>query len=398
MRICLYCNQEKNESEFSEEHVLPQAVGGNLSPTNPFKTPDVCKRCNNVAGLFIDTGFIKSWFTHAARSEEARRHIRLDQNTIFPLSFMGPIPELAHEDKICDFWLGPTGDSIYHFHSPYEEVQNMPVLVGPAPNLRQSVDPGFVFVFLVPSNSVWWIPILRSIILQFKNSALFLANGNAPAGGAFSPIPENLAELLKTLESMRGESHHMQLQISIDGETRFLAKLALGMGHLFLAPSFSSSPDAKILRDMMWARTREERANIPMRGSGFLGQGDFTGKEFLSWREGHVLTLLPVGGTIALHASFYGKQCATIQISENPEHWAGRGLENGVVYVVSPGLRRCVGPISLSDFLAHHLDQAKCEALIQLEREIESVPPLPPAHIQAESASETTAQQDSAGG
>ena len=86
MKRCLYCDQEKSESEFSEEHVLPQAVGGNLSPRNPFKTSDVCRRCNNLCGWFLDAGFIKNWFTQAGRAEEARRRVRFDQNTIFPLT------------------------------------------------------------------------------------------------------------------------------------------------------------------------------------------------------------------------------------------------------------------------------------------------------------------------
>lgn len=380
MKRCIYCNKDKNESELSEEHVLPQAIGGNLSPTNPFKTPDVCKRCNNFCGLFVDTGFIKNWFTQAGRAEEALKHVKFDRDTIFPLRYMGPVPELDYDGKICETWIGPKGDSIYHFHYPYEEVRDMPVLVGPAPNIRSEIDKGFVFVFVVPSNPVWWQPILLSVAAQFPGSELYLANGKV-VGGPYTEIPQRLVALHDKLLGMRGNKHCVRLQFSVDAGTRFLAKLALGLGHLLLSPVFSTSPDAQILRDMMWARNREERAMIPMRGTGFFGEDRTAGKQFLSWENGHVLTLLPTGGRLALTASFYGNQSATVQISETLEHWVGRGLENGVAYVISPGLRKFVGPISLPDMIAHRINEVKNVALTQLEQEVGAVPPLPPTHI-----------------
>lgn len=51
---CLYCGNEKNEEDFSQEHVIPKALGGNLTPDNPFTIHNVCRRCNSVAGAFID--------------------------------------------------------------------------------------------------------------------------------------------------------------------------------------------------------------------------------------------------------------------------------------------------------------------------------------------------------
>ena len=121
MKRCLYCTEEKEESEFSDEHILPQAIGGNLSPTNPFKSDEICKQCNNLCGLVVDAPFIKSWFTQSGIAEEARRYVSFDENSVFPLQYMGPLPDLNEGSGICEFWIGPTGDSIYHFHDPYPE-------------------------------------------------------------------------------------------------------------------------------------------------------------------------------------------------------------------------------------------------------------------------------------
>lgn len=380
MKRCIYCKREKDESEFSDEHVLPQAVGGALSPVNPFKTSDVCARCNNLCGLVVDTGFIKNWLTQAGRAREATQCVRFDENAIFPLTYLGPAPELAFENRICEMWLGPTGDSIYHFHEPYPEVRDMPLLVGPAPNLREGVDSGFVFVFVVPSNAVWWLPILRSVAVQFQGSTLYLGNGNTPQGGGFAEIPPRLAILHEHLQSIRSHEHHVRLTVTVDAEVRFLAKFALGLGHLLLEPRFSLSPDGDLLRAMMWARTSDQRAEIRLRGSGFF-QSSPALQEYCSWPNGHFIALRPLGSRLALIASFYGRQVGVIQVSETPAHWNQIVPDEGRVYVVSPGLRRFVGPLNFSSFLGHRQGVSINQDLAALENEERLVPPLPPVHL-----------------
>lgn len=49
---CIYCNQEK--ANITEEHVIPQGIGGNLNIANPFKLKSVCGECNSTSGRFID--------------------------------------------------------------------------------------------------------------------------------------------------------------------------------------------------------------------------------------------------------------------------------------------------------------------------------------------------------
>ena len=63
MMRCLYGNIEKPIEEFSDEHVIPQAIGGNIEPINPFNLTEICQRCNRLCGLFVDGSFVRSWFT-----------------------------------------------------------------------------------------------------------------------------------------------------------------------------------------------------------------------------------------------------------------------------------------------------------------------------------------------
>ena len=383
MKSCLYCTKEKEDEEFSEEHILPQAIGGNLTPTNPFKSGDICQSCNNLCGLFVDAPFIKNWFTQADRTHDAFRYVKFDQDSVFPLRYMGPAPELQHESKMCEFWIGPTGDSIYHFHEPYAEVTDMPILVGPAPNIKSEIDPGFVFIYIVASNPDWWVPIIRSLVAQFPSAQFFLGNGPCPEpeSSPFSQIPSQLNELHQKLNSIREDEHGISFALTIGYETRFLAKLALGFGHLFLDGSFSTSSDAQLLRDMMWERDSDARESIPVRGAGILS-GQLKGLEqTLSWETGHIIGLLPSGNDLCLYTRFYNRQTSLIKITGDRNQWKDSIPENGMIFCVTPGLRKCVGPIPLIEFVGHKQGLNPIEDLVQLEHEALAVSPLPPVHV-----------------
>jgi HNH endonuclease len=88
-RLCVYCGKDKEEVEFSDEHVLPQAIGGNLPTTNPFLLRDVCERCNNLCGLFVDGPFLKSWITQNDKALHALVGANLGLTTILPLTYIG---------------------------------------------------------------------------------------------------------------------------------------------------------------------------------------------------------------------------------------------------------------------------------------------------------------------
>jgi hypothetical protein len=64
-----------------------------------------------------------------------------------PLNYMGYLEELNVGTRVCEFWLGPTGDRIYHFHEPYSDEPGSLTAVGPPLHIRKElVDPGFVFL------------------------------------------------------------------------------------------------------------------------------------------------------------------------------------------------------------------------------------------------------------
>jgi hypothetical protein len=180
---------------------------------------------------------------------------------------------------------------------------------------------------------------------------------------------------------MAEETHPVRFTMTMGFETRFLAKLALGMGHLHLKPEFASSADADLLRSMMWERHTENRRHIPVRGTGFFGRENPLPEIGLSWPFGHTIALLPNSAGLALYVRFYDQQTSVIRITANQQHWHEMIPEEGIVYAVSAGIRRFVGPVSLPDFIAHRLGVSTFDNLSSLEREAGNIPQPPPLHV-----------------
>lgn len=130
MHTCIYCNQDKEDDQFSLEHIFPDSIGGNLC-SDLFKTHDVCQRCNSISGQFVDGAFIRNWFVKNDDALSARQYLNLESDeSIEPLVYMGMVENLPLEkDEVCEMWLGPCGARVYHFHSADEArfiVVNLP--------------------------------------------------------------------------------------------------------------------------------------------------------------------------------------------------------------------------------------------------------------------------------
>ncbi|MGG1660886.1 HNH endonuclease [Brevibacillus sp. NRS-1366] len=379
--LCVYCGGEKPNEEFTDEHIIPKAIGGNISPVNPFLIRNVCRRCNNLCGVYVDGPFIKSWMTQNSRAEVAMKYIDFSKNPILPLTYMGIMKGISYQNKICEFWMGPTGDTIYHFHEPYPEEPDVGPMVGiPTHARRNQIDHGFAFLFGRSNNPKWHPAIVYSFVENFKHSTLFLGNGPTPKGGRFSDIPAEHQDLHQQLRQLGGKNHEISMGLNMGYGDRFLAKVALGLGSILLSEDFISSDSAILLRKFLWTKGYQERENIPLHGAGFFDhQLEQNTKEFLNWSGGHSLVIMKSGESINLYASFYERQIAVIRISSEPEHWKGRIGDVGLIYVITPGLQKFAGPIPLSSYIAHKIEKDSIHPDLQaLEVEMNSFSDLPP--------------------
>ena len=351
---CVYC--AKNTSPLTEEHVVPRALGGALQPTNPFKLNRVCRRCNTLCGRYVDRPFVKNWIV--ANYLQSAAYQLLDvtaPGSEVPLIYMGPIPEATFGDRMCELWLGPAGDVVYHFHRPWPQEPDTPISIGPPPPPYNddSVDHGFVIAFVRPGNPEWYQCIFNSISSAFSRADIYLGNGNPP-GEPFKKMSGSLYLLWRLLKKIRGREHKAQFAMSVDFADRFMGKLALGLGALHLDPSFEASPDADLLRTLLWTKASKARSTLPIHGVGLLsGKVPPQQKQLFGEDHCHTILLHNSQPEIALYVIISNAIDAVIKVSANGRvHWPATLKSTGIVYLVSPGLKSFVGPIDMPTYVA----------------------------------------------
>lgn len=382
---CIYCGKEENEIDkkgnkmsFSQEHIIPSSLIGGIE-NNPLTISCVHSICNNILGMFVDSIAFKNWFVYSTIVAKTRELINIKDSKILPITYMGTI-DLTHEDRICDLWLGPTGDQIYHFHKPYPD-DNLPSIVGIHPAIKyQKLDHGFAFLFITASNPDWHETILKSFIYAFRKSVCYLGNGNTVPGGAFSDIPKELEDLRQILFNKGSEIQSPTFKYSLGEETRFLAKVALGMGAKLFGQEFILSDDASLLRSYMWEGNFKKRSEIPIHGTGLSLKQE---ENMFTFPGSHVINIMPVGKDIALTFSLFDFSYGTIRLGELKESFKSI-LGNGLTYVISPSLKKVVGPIETMRFFIHKYKmkgQLNSE-LQEIEDYISELKPNPPFKIE----------------
>lgn len=403
--FCAYCGQDKPESTATQEHVFPDALGGKVQPTNPF-TMDVCGGCNTTCGNYVDGSFLRSWLFGIDRFSHAQRYVDLARNPIASLFFAGENAEFQWEDKICDYWTGPAGAMVLHFHQRYPGTEDVRTEVGRPLGVRtRDIDPGFVVVVITNTNPVWWNCIFQSVSAakQFKDAALYVANASEPptVSSRYAAVPAKLTPLVDRLLATEGHVFANRIAMDPHAGERFLAKLALGFGSLYLDPSFRTSEDAERLRAYMWQKDPASREAMRIRGTTFwhhFFHGDqerINLNRLLGWRPGHVILIQEFENlAVSLSVMLYGSQHATIVMSSTPAHWAGRipGSSNprALVFIVAPVFQRAIGPVPLTHYTGARdaLQRGRVindiGALIQ---EVESLPEPPPFDLENPSTS-----------
>ena len=145
--------------------------------------------------------------------------------------------------------------------------------------------------------------------------------------------------------------------------------------------AFQSSSEADTLRQFMRQRDVSRRRDSSLLIYPFLTKAipkDFV--ELISWEPGHVLIMQPVGKRLLLVASFYGNIAGIICMSSTPSHWLDKIAPSGQLYVIAPGLCRCVGPVSLADFFVMKSgdEEFADSSLASLFHALDTIEPYPP--------------------
>jgi len=171
---CIYCNQEKKENEFSLEHIFPDALGGTYA-NELFKTRQVCQKCNSLAGLYIDSLFVKNFFLTKLFFSNYIGYYDFLNKPYIPFTYIGFYEDITHPQyKFCEVWQWYDKSVVYHFHNNSED--DFKMIPGGDPRKRKNSHAGEVYLVGLVTNQ-FWIDLLEiSFFKQFKKSRKIFVN------------------------------------------------------------------------------------------------------------------------------------------------------------------------------------------------------------------------------
>lgn len=376
MKTCVYCGEDKPDDDFSDEHIWPDALGGDLLPRDVWRTDDVCQRCNSLSGVFIDGAFIRSWMGQAELSSGSLEYLagRPKRPILaIPLDYLGQIQDVpVPQGHVADYWAGPCGANIVHIR-PDDGDEQWSTYAGGDPRAKKS-KAGRAYMALTSKQEFWILVSLESFRWHFDRAKRFIVNLDIPSGWPFEAPDTNdatQAEDMKTVDAVikagrNGDRIRLRPVISADLGNRMLAKLGLAVGYKLLGSAFLATDYAKQLRWGMREAKPEKRRLIPVRGSGFLSGTGLNGAErVFQWPGGWVLLLNVVEGNLVLSVVAPSGRSMTISICEDQTLLAKldpKYLE-GIVWITVLAAGKAVGPISLADYLGHQTSSARLPEL-----------------------------------
>lgn len=356
---CIYCREKKEIDEFSLEHVIPQFLGGNFV-SDKFKIRNVCKKCNNNLGLFVDAAFEKDWLVFNHLKSQAHAFFNPVKPTSLPLHYIGSNvlnPPHMTDGEICEYWLGPLGEQIFWIR-PNDEKLYWYAGGNPRTVKKQKTRAYFIFAERSLKN-------LNLALLSFKDAfegkpvkkimctACQDEESILPRIGFSNPDNIDKERIKFFLESVRGgKEQHCQYPKNIFAENRFLAKLALGILHCLFNKSKFSSEYMEELYKGLWYRTGDNSPKI--HGSGAFHEGKDL-KTLLGVPYGTTISILKNNNLIIMNLNIsmelnYSIQCGEIEELDNQE--ANLFEQGGLCIVIYKSLQRVV-ELGLDEFLAH---------------------------------------------
>jgi hypothetical protein len=376
---CIYCDKDKPEEESSLEHIWPDSLGGDFLPSF-WKSEEVCARCNNLSGLFVDGAFIKSWAGMAERVTDAERYQSPTAPRPMPLAFMGQLKDVpATPGRVAEMWVGACGANIIHIRPQHDETWSGYISGDPK---AKKAAAGRAYIALTTKEMFWVNVALKSFLAHFKRAERFLINGAVQAQpGQHTVLPtldranadgDEVAVIDAVLEAGRtAQFVKSELAIKTNPADRFLPKLCLAVGYQLFGRPFLDSAYGVLLRTALWERDDAVRDKLPIKGVGYFqpeSQGVFG--DLLKWPAAWVLMIKRQREGVFLSVVTPSGRAMQALVSDATALAAGLSsdFDDGKIWLTIPALEKAVGPIGLPDYLAHragnipHVDLVAVEA------------------------------------
>jgi hypothetical protein len=386
---CIYCNNEKETNEFSLEHIFPDSLGG-AHANHIFKTRQVCKRCNSLSGLYVDSAFVKNFFaTNSAIFSDYLGYYDFDNNPYIPFSYMGFVEYIKHPNyKFCEKWLWCGESMVYHFHNNSEGV--FETIAGGDPRKRKGKDAGEVYLVGLTDNEFWIKLLLQAFIKQFKKSKRILVNYKIPkAKNILDTEQYKIKDLLFKIHKTKDVQTH-SLVVKADFNIRFQAKLSIGLGYSLFGENFSESEEAIFYRNIFWNKSYEKLTELqPQMMPFFSEQKNELDKfmKFLNFKGCHGLFFLNINNSLYFYGNLFGEgQYPVLTVITNDlnsyQHELITKYPDGWGYILAPQRELCIGEIDIPSLLAFNTgNKSFLPELVELEKKYISSDKLPPFNL-----------------
>ncbi|MDB6446110.1 HNH endonuclease [Pseudomonas sp. 21TX0197] len=267
MGQCIYCREEKDEQDFTLEHVIPQFLGGANAP-DFFKTRDVCKSCNNNLGLFVDASFEKNWMVSNWLRQSSSAFYDKDKPVGVSLICMGNSdlrPPEIFDDHICEIWLGPNGEQVFWIR-PHDK--RMSSYVGGNPRTMKSTETRAYFLFSENTQNdplKTWLSFEQAFNgRRVKKILCAEVQGVDPTSIGFTP-PDDLDRARQEFfltNTLDGLDRKMQITIDPNFDQRFMCKLAIGVAYCLFGPKVLHTTYGNELHKGLWHRDGNKEPEI----------------------------------------------------------------------------------------------------------------------------------------
>lgn len=376
MRQCIYCRESKPDEDFTLEHVIPQFMGGAYA-IDKLKTRDVCERCNNNLGLFVDAAFEKDFLVYNNLRDSAYAFFDPSSPTSLPLRCMGVNslqPPHMDPTEICEYWIGPLGEQVFWIRP---DDARLYWYSGGNPRTVKKQKSTAYFIFSERSKKkpeISWFSFRDAFEgRRVKKIMCTKIDGADPKTIGFSEPDhvdsERIAFFMR--EALDGKEQKCQLRINPIYDQRFMAKLAIGIAHCLFGNSVASTTYMEELYKALWFKEGDPIPNVF--GIGTFGSTDSNLTKSLGIKHGVTITVLYIEDTIAVNLNIgetlnWTVQCANAQDLAQDE--LGVIGHEGLSFVLFKPIGKCI-ELSLSDFLAHKTGDKTNAELSEVESKIQ---------------------------
>jgi len=283
---CIFCRTERNDSEFSDEHVFPEAIGSKLTIRS------VCKPCNDYLGHSIDTHLTNHPFI------QFKRHL---------LGLSGKSNKLPNPLEYGILSEHPDQKLIYILDS-----EGKPEELYIVPNVsREKLQDGTEKVSIrVDAKDKKKIP---GIINRIRERA------------GLPPMSEEEIEKQQRRESIPNPWMNIKMQVDLQKYKRAVLKIAYELAWRWLGPTYLEDPIAETIRACIMDRSLKGdwASKYPVKGTINFIDGKTV---FPMWQQednSHIAFVMPSGHELACYVRVFQVFEGMINISTDAKRYTG---------------------------------------------------------------------------